>query len=56
MTMKKMEINNEVKTYTAPQSTVIALVAKQRLLTDSNQEREGTPGEEDPYFNDYGTI
>ena len=54
--MKKMEINNEVKTYTAPQSTEIALVAKQNLLTSSDTEREGTPGEEDPYFNDYGTI
>ena len=54
--MKKKEINNEVKTYTAPQSTEIALVAKQRLLEDSGLEREGYPGEEDPYFNDYGTI
>ena len=54
--MKKMEINNEVKTYTAPQSTMIALVAKQNLLAGSETEREGTPGEEDPYFNDYGTI
>lgn len=56
MTMKKMEIKNEVKTYTAPQSTVIELVAEQNFLTGSYIEREGTPGEEDPYFNDYGTI
>ncbi|MGM9791700.1 MAG: hypothetical protein ACI3Y4_04795 [Candidatus Cryptobacteroides sp.] len=54
--MMTKEFKHEVKAYTAPQSTVIALVAKQTLLADSGPEEAGSPGEDDPYFNDYGTI
>lgn len=54
--METKEFKHEVKAYCAPQSTVIALVAKQTLLAGSDPEEAGSPGEDDPYFNDYGTI
>ena len=54
--MKKKDLKKEVNVYTAPQSIEIALVAKQKLLTASDPEQEGDPGEDDPIFNDYGII